>query len=79
LLDSLYFDLIVTTIALHFQALEEKDDPVAEDDPAKTHSRDHVEAVVDAELTKIENENLTTSECRDAAKTTTGATLDDAE
>jgi hypothetical protein len=36
--DSLYFDLIVTTMALHFQTLRAKEDPVAEDDPIEIPS-----------------------------------------
>jgi hypothetical protein len=35
--------LIVTTVALHFQALKEKEDPVANDASAEAPSEDHRE------------------------------------
>jgi hypothetical protein len=74
--DSLCFDLIVTTMVLRFQTLKEKEDPVAEDALVETPSRDHGEIVVDVEVTKIKNENLTASE---GQETVAGAIPDDTE
>jgi hypothetical protein len=77
--DSLCFDLIVTTMVLRFQTLKEKEDPVAEDALVETPSRDHGEIVVDVEVTKIKNENLTASEGQDATETVACAIPDDTE
>jgi hypothetical protein len=49
------------------------------DAPAETPSGDHHEIVVEVEVMKIVNENLTTSEGQDAVETVAGATPDDAE
>jgi hypothetical protein len=49
--NSPYFDLIVTTAVLRFQALKEEDNLVAEDAPAKTLSGDHHKIAVDVEVT----------------------------
>jgi hypothetical protein len=59
--------------------LKEKEDPVADDAPAETPSRDHHEIAVYIEVTKITNENLTTAEGQDAAETIAGATPDGAK
>jgi hypothetical protein len=56
--DFLCFDLIVTTMALHFQALKEKEDLVVEDAPAGTRPGDRHEIAVDVEVMKIAYENL---------------------
>jgi hypothetical protein len=59
--------------------LKEKEDPVADDAPAETPSRDPREIVVDVEVAKTADENLTMSEGHDAAKTVVGVTSDGAE
>jgi hypothetical protein len=77
--DFLYFNLIVTTVALRFQALKENEDPMAEDAPAETPLEDCREIAMDVEVAKIANENLATSEGQDAVETITGVTPDDTE
>jgi hypothetical protein len=77
--DFLYFNLIVTTVALCIHALKEKEDPVAEDVPSKTPLRDRHVIAMDVEVVKITNENLATSEGQDAAETIAIATPDDIE
>jgi hypothetical protein len=59
--------------------LKEKEDLVANDAPAATPSGDHHEIVVDVEVMKITNKNLTMSEGQDVAVTVAGATPDGAE
>jgi hypothetical protein len=56
--DFLCFDLIITTVALCFQALKEKEDPVVEDAPTETPPGDRHEIAVDVEVVKIAYENL---------------------
>jgi hypothetical protein len=77
--DSLYFDLIVTIVALRFQALKEKEDLLVEDAPAETTFGDHRKIVVDVDVAKIANENLTTSKGQDVAEAVAGVTPDSAE
>jgi hypothetical protein len=57
--NSLYFDLVVTSTALRFQALKEKEEEMVENAPVETRSGDHPEAVVDLAITKIVSQNLT--------------------
>jgi hypothetical protein len=43
---SLYFDLVVTTTALCFQTLKEKEEEIVENAPVETSSGDHPETAV---------------------------------
>jgi hypothetical protein len=70
--------LVITTTALRFQALKEKEEEMVANDPVKTPSGDHPKAVVDLEIVKIVSQNLTTFDGQGAEKTVARVTPDDA-
>jgi hypothetical protein len=75
----LYFNLIVTTVVLCFQAWKEKEDQMVENVPAETPSGDHHEGALYVEVTRIASENLTMSGGQGATETVAGVAPDGAE
>jgi hypothetical protein len=77
--DSFYFDLGVTTMALRFQALKEKEGRMVENAPVESPSGDHPIVAVDLEIMKIVSWNLTSSYGQETTKTVAGATPNEAD
>jgi hypothetical protein len=75
----LYFNLIVTTVVLCFQAWKEKEDQMVENVPAETPSGDHHEGALYVEVTRIASENLTMSGGQGATETVAGVAPNGAE
>jgi hypothetical protein len=66
-------------MALHFQASKEKETLSVEEVSTESVSGDPLGLAVDIEVAKIARKNLTTSEGLTAAKSISGATLDNVE
>jgi hypothetical protein len=71
--------LVITTTALRFQALKEKEEEMVENAPMETPSRDHPKAIVDLEIMKIASQNLTMFDGQGATKAVIGVTPNDTD
>jgi hypothetical protein len=74
-----YFDLAVTTMALHFQALKEKEGKMVESAPINTPFGDHPKVAMDVEIMKIASQTSASSDGQETTKTVARATPNDVD